>query len=92
MTYTDLVRVNAKKNGYSQKVNKEILETAWESIKELLANGDDVSVPGFAKFSSLESAARKAHNPQTGEEMMVPAHMRPHCKFSTVLKKLLRDS
>ncbi|MCB1271225.1 MAG: HU family DNA-binding protein, partial [Microthrixaceae bacterium] len=38
------------------------------------AKGDDTrTVPGFLKFAQTRRKARKARNPQTGEEIDVPA-------------------
>jgi DNA-binding protein HU-beta len=42
-------------------------------IHELMAEGEDVAIPGFGKFSIVERAPRTGRNPQTGKAMKIPA-------------------
>lgn len=60
----------------------------WESIRESLGDGEDVELFGYADFTVVETPARKARNPQTGEEVNVPSRfrVRPH------LRKKLKDA
>lgn len=44
-----------------------------DSIKETLANGDEVVLIGFGGFVVREHNARTARHPKTGEEIQVPA-------------------
>jgi DNA-binding protein HU-beta len=45
----------------------------FESITSELANGGEVAVSGFGKFSVADRAARQGVNPATGEKIQIKA-------------------
>lgn len=47
----------------------DVLETVTDTIKE----DKDIRLVGFGKFKIRERSARKGRNPQTGEELVIPA-------------------
>ena len=47
---------------------------------------DGVKLAGFGNFSSTKRKARMGRNPQTGEEIKIPARWVPTFKAGTVLK------
>lgn len=59
------------------------------AIEKALQSGDSVKLMGFGTFLTHQRAARKAHNPKTGEPVNVPACMVPKFKPSEVLKNKL---
>lgn len=50
-----------------------IIDSIFEIMKDDLANGNDVMISGFGKWSVRGKRARKGINPQTGEDMMISA-------------------
>lgn len=44
-----------------------------ELIADAVTSGEEVTLIGFGKFKTKESAARQARNPKTGEMVEVPA-------------------
>ena len=48
---------------------------------------DGVRLAGFGTFSSTKRKARVGRNPQTGEEIKIPARWVPTFKAGTVLKE-----
>lgn len=86
MTKKELIKVVAEKLEKSQKETAELVDVVFDEIvKGLLENGE-VRLSGFGKISVVERAARKARNPQTGEEMIVPAKKAIRFKAAKQLK------
>jgi len=48
-----------------------LIEQLIEILKRNLANGDDVLISRFGKFSVQDKKARRGRNPATGEEVML---------------------
>lgn len=58
-----------------------------ECIQEALSKGDKVQLVGFGTFEVKERAERKGRNPQTGEEILIPATVVPIFKAGKGLKE-----
>lgn len=74
MTKTELVAAIAERTGVS-KADVERTMNGFQDIvmQKVAAGGDKVTIPGFLSFEQTDRAARKGRNPQTGEEIDVPA-------------------
>ena len=76
----------AKKADISQNKAAEIIDIIFSTkegqgiIAVELDAGRDVAIAGFGKFETRRSKARTGRNPQTGEEIQIPA--RTVAKFS----------
>ncbi|WP_080146324.1 HU family DNA-binding protein [Marinilactibacillus piezotolerans] len=66
------------------------VEAVFETIKDSLANGEKVQVIGFGNFEVRDRAARKGRNPQTGEEIQIPASKVPAFKAGKALKDAVK--
>lgn len=55
-------------------------------MAKTLSQGDKLTLLGFGTFEARERAARTGRNPQTGEEMMIPAAKVPAFKAGQGLK------
>ncbi len=73
MNKQDLVDMLANKTGMTKKAASEALETLLDAITDSLKNGDKVTITGFGTFEVRSRKARKGRNPQTGEEITIPA-------------------
>ncbi len=49
------------------------MESFFDIIKDELANGNDVMISGFGKWSVKKKKPRVGRNPKTGEEMTIDA-------------------
>lgn len=69
---------------------KRVLDAQADVITKYLAKareGDDgISLPGLGKFKAKKRAARTGRNPQTGEELKIPARKVPTFSASKGLK------
>lgn len=73
MTKADLIARVAKKTGSSQALTGKVIDTTLDEVKSLLSKGGSISFTGFGSFDVAKRAKRKGRNPQTGQEMIIPA-------------------
>lgn len=73
MSKKDFVEALAKRTGETKKRAEELVNDFLETVEESLANGDSVQFVGWGAFTVVQRAERKGINPQTKEEMTIPA-------------------
>jgi nucleoid DNA-binding protein len=73
VTKNDLVVKIAKATGLRQVDIKRIVQMTLDGLVDVLATEGRVELRNFGVFKVKERKARKARNPRTGEEVMVPA-------------------
>ena len=73
MNKTSLVKIIAEQVGISKVSAGRIYDAMMDGIANGLKNGEKVKLPGFGTFEVKLRAARTARNPQTNEEIQVPA-------------------
>ena len=73
--FVDLVKEVGE---YETKKDAEATLNAFVNVvSETLAKGDKVQLVGFGSFEVRKRAARKGRNPQTKEEIKIPASKAP---------------
>lgn len=82
----DLISIMAEKSGLTKKDSEKALNAFVEAVEEALAKRDKVQLVGFGTFEVRERSARKGRNPQTGEEIDIPAASMPAFKAGKALK------
>jgi DNA-binding protein HU-beta len=82
----DLISVMAEKSGMTKKDSEKALNAFIETVEEALVKRDKVQLVGFGTFEVRERSARKGRNPQTGEEIDIPAANVPAFKAGKALK------
>lgn len=91
MTKAELIKAIAAETGATQTSTSSTVDAILRVITEALANGDEINLVGFGKFSVAERAARIGRNPQTGDEIKIDAKKAPKFKPSSALKNALND-
>lgn len=86
MNKSELINAIAEKSGLTKKDSEKALNAFVETVQETLTKGDKVQLIGFGTFEVRERSARKGRNPQTGEEIMIPAAKVPAFKPGKALK------
>ncbi|AAU90945.1 MULTISPECIES: HU family DNA-binding protein [Methylococcus] len=71
----------------TKTVIQRVLIALANVAQEALANGDEVTIPGVAKLTVKERAARTGRNPQTGETVEIPAKRVARASFVKALKE-----
>ena len=89
MTKADIVELIAEKSGNTVKDVKMVVELFLEEVKSCLVEGNHLEIRGFGTFKVKNHKARKARNPKTGQEVMVPARKKAVFKVSRELNKIL---
>ena len=89
MNKSDLVAAMAAKTGDTKKCAEEALNAFVNVVTEALVKGDKVQLVGFGSFEVRKRAARKGRNPQTKEEIKIPASKAPVFKAGKALKDLV---
>ena len=80
MYLDNLATMVSEKTGIEKKRVLDVLRTAIEITEIKLANGEDVRIRNFGTFYVSKMNERKGRNPQTGEEIIIPAHKVPKFK------------
>ena len=83
MNKSELVDSIATKSGLTKAQATEALNAFIATIGEAMATNDTVSLVGFGTFSVKERQARTGRNPQTKEEIQIPASKVPSFKVNS---------
>ena len=89
MTKADIVELVAEKSGNTVKDVKAVVEQFLEEVKNYLVEGNYLEIRGFGTFKVKNHKAKKARNPKTGQEVVVPARKKAVFKVSRELNKML---
>ena len=84
MNKSDLIAAIAAKTGETKKSAEASVNAFVEVVTKALTKGDKVQLVGFGSFEVRKRAARKGRNPQTKEEIKIPASKAP--VFSKLVK------
>ena len=91
MNKAELVAAVAAKTGDTKKAAEASVDAIVAAIKESLKKGEKVQLVGFGSFEVRKRAARKGRNPQTKEEIKIPASKAPVFRAGKQLKELVNN-
>ena len=86
MNKAELVAAVAKKTGLSKKECEQAVNATFEMITETLVAGEKVQLVGFGAFEIKTRGERVGRNPQTKEEIKIPATRVASFKVGKALK------
>lgn len=86
MTKVELIAAVAAEAGLTKKDAEKAVTSTISAITEALKQGDKVALVGFGTFEVRERPERKGRNPQTKEEITIPASKLPAFKAGKALK------
>ncbi|OQW62093.1 MAG: DNA-binding protein [Proteobacteria bacterium HN_bin10] len=89
MNKAEFVADVSERIGESKQRGEEVVNAVFEALTSALRRGDEVRLPQFGVFLVSQTKERKARNPQTGEEVLVPAGKRPKFRPGKALKEAL---
>ena len=89
MNKAELVAAVAAKTGATKKTAEASVDAFVSVVKETLKKGEKIQLVGFGSFEVRKRAARKGRNPQTKEEIKIPASKAPVFKAGKQLKELV---
>jgi DNA-binding protein HU-beta len=76
----------AEKAEMTKKDAEKAINALFASVEEALVNSDKVQIIGFGTFEVKAREERKGRNPQTGQEIIIPASRNPVFKAGKGLK------
>lgn len=86
MNKAELVASVAEKTEFTKKDAEKAVAAVFESISDSLSAGDKVQLVGFGTFDVKQREERIGRNPQTKEEIVIPACKVPSFKAGKALK------
>ncbi|MGD9814057.1 MAG: HU family DNA-binding protein [Hyphomonadaceae bacterium] len=89
MNKAELVADVAERMSEPKLKAEDAVNAVFEAITAALKRGDEVRLPAFGVFAVTRTKERKARNPQTNEEVVVPAGNRPKFRPGKALKEAL---
>jgi DNA-binding protein HU-beta len=87
MNKTDLINAIAAKSGLNKKNSEAALNSFLGTVEDSLSKGEKVVLVGFGTFEVRNRATRKGRNPQTKQEITIPASKAPVFKAGKGLKE-----
>ena len=91
MNRAELVEAISKATKQTKAASDNWLSTFIDVVEANIDTKDGVKLVGFGTFGTVDRAARTGRNPQTGEEIKIPARKVPVFKPGSELKsKVLR--
>src|SRR5262245_16379821 len=89
MTKADLVEEISGTTGVSKNHTAIIVDGLIDAVCRALSEGKHLEIRGFGTFKVRERRARRARNPRSGTEVMVPAKLVPVFKPSKELRSTI---
>ena len=91
MTKADLADRIYEKIGLPKKEATAIVETLFDSMKNILSEGESIKITGFGTFLVRKKGERKGRNPKTGEELKIAQRVvvtfKPSLQFKSLVEK-----
>ena len=82
----EVARRVAGRTGLGQLASLAAVDMVFEVVGEALAQGEDVTIVGFGRFTTRRRMARSGRNPRTGEVLEIPEATVPAFKASKKLR------
>ena len=90
MNKSELVKDVAESADLSRKDATDAVDAVFGTITEALSKNEKVQLVGFGSFEVRSRAERKGRNPQTGEEIKIPATLIPAFRPGKTLKDAIK--
>jgi integration host factor subunit alpha len=92
MTKADLADRLYEKVGLPKKEATAIVETLFDSMKNILSEGESIKITGFGTFLVRKKNARRGRNPKTGDELEIEQRrvvtFKPSLQFKALVEKV----
>ena len=91
MKKSELVKSIAIQAKISERQADEVLTALVESIVRALSLEQSVKLGGFGLFAVISHKRRLGRHPKTGQEIVIPGHLKPVFRPSSRLKSILNS-
>lgn len=89
MNKAELISDVAERMSDSKTKAGEAVDAVFDAIVAALKQGDEVRLPSFGVFKVKQTAERIGRNPQTGQEVKVPAARKARFTPAKALKEAI---
>jgi nucleoid DNA-binding protein len=90
MTKAEFVDKLAEKGEITKKQATEAINRIFTTMADGLVAGEEISIPGFGKFSVVTRKARTGMNPQTKKKIKIPEKKVPKFAGAKALKESIK--
>jgi nucleoid DNA-binding protein len=87
MTKSQLVQKLAEATELSKKQSDAVLQKLVDLTVGSVRKGDPVKIPGLGTFRKVQTKARMGRNPQTGEQIKIPARKKVRFSVAKTFKE-----
>ena len=91
MTKQELAVKLSEKVNLTKKEAETVINALIGIVEEALIAGEKVQLVGFGTFEVRERAERQGRNPQTGQQLLIPASKSPAFKPGKSLKEAVNQ-
>lgn len=86
MNTADIAAVVAAEQGIDKAAAKRVIDATLRAITDAAKAGEEVSLPGFGKFTVTTRAEREGRNPATGATLTIAASKKVSFRPAKTLK------
>lgn len=90
MRKPELAAAVADQTGLTREKASEVITTFTDQVSAAAARGEDITLIGFGTFNVRHREAREGRNPQTGDNIHIPAGKTVGFKAGKALKNAIR--
>jgi len=90
MNKAKLVEEVSSKTRLTKENIRNIIDATTKTIKNALSKGERVTLVDFGTFLVIRKKARRGRNPQTGEELQIPARKVPKFRAGKALREKIK--
>ncbi len=87
MTKSQLVQRLAEATELNKKQADAVLQKLVDVTVSSVRKGDAVKIPGLGTFRKVQTKARMGRNPQTGEQIKIPARKKVRFSVAKTFKE-----
>jgi nucleoid DNA-binding protein len=91
LTKGDLIDILAEGTGLTKVETAAVVDGMIATMSYTLKKGETIDIRGFGRFKVVQRKQRKARNPRTGEEIIVPARKMPVFRCSKDLRNYVNE-
>lgn len=92
MNKGQLINAVAAECEFSKKVAEQFINAITTVIQETVAKGEDVSIAGFGKWTTVNKAERQGVNPKTLAKLTIPARKSPVFRVGKPFKDMVNNA
>ncbi|MEX1010589.1 MAG: HU family DNA-binding protein [Balneolaceae bacterium] len=94
MTKADIVDIIASSTGLTKVDTEQVVNGFIETVIEAMKSGENIEIRGFGSYKVDKRASRRARNPRTNEEVIIPERyvplFKPSRKFKTAVDETMQ--